>query len=138
TAADEYLRRNPDATCAVGDIARGPLAEPADLAVCLDLLIHLSDGNSYRDAVRNVLASGRVAAVISGYDDRPLEVSSLVFFHEPLLSTVAETRDVAAFPVLAYRGLIVYVALRFQAGCNTRDATAETIQRAMPMSPDPW
>ncbi|MEO8134669.1 MAG: class I SAM-dependent methyltransferase, partial [Betaproteobacteria bacterium] len=42
-----YLARNPQATFSVADITAGPAPEPADLAVCLDLLIHLSTRDAY-------------------------------------------------------------------------------------------
>lgn len=133
-AALEYRRRNPGARFTIHDIASAPSPETADLAVCLDVLIHIGDRSEYRDAVANIVASGSVASVVSGYDDDPMWRSPLVYYHEPLLSTITDQDGVSAFPVLAYRGLVVYVVLRNDPAANPRDAPPAMLQRAMPLT----
>lgn len=134
-AAVEYLRRNPAAAFEIFDITTGRAPE-ADVAISLDLLPHISDPEAYRAAVRNILASGRIAAFVSGYDDEPAWRSSIVYFHEPLLSTVTNEVERAAFPVLAYRGLVLYVVLMESSTGHPRDARPDVLQRAMPITPD--
>ena len=110
-AEAEYRKRNPGARFAVGDIVQQP-AERADLGVCLDVLIHQADSTGYRQAVRNVLASVRVAALISGFDGPTEWQSSLTYYHEPLHDTLARHPDVVALPVLADRGSVTYLVLK--------------------------
>ncbi|MEO8135897.1 MAG: hypothetical protein ABI831_18210, partial [Betaproteobacteria bacterium] len=107
-----------------------------DLAVCLDLLIHLSTRDAYGAAVRNLLASGRVASVVSGFDDQPVAASSLTYFHEPLLVTIEDHGRFAAFPVMAYRGLVAYAVLPGTSGSHPRDATAATLRAAIRLTSD--
>jgi 2-polyprenyl-3-methyl-5-hydroxy-6-metoxy-1,4-benzoquinol methylase len=134
-AEGPYLQRNPDASFTWSDIATDATVV-ADLAICLDVVIHLSEEDGYRAAVRNVLASGRVASLISGFDHAPYGPGSMTHYHEPLLTTIQRDPAAVAFPLLAYDQQVAYAVLRGSTG-NTRDARPETLRSAVLMTPDP-
>jgi SAM-dependent methyltransferase len=134
-AEREYLRRNPDASFAWSDIVAGPATE-ADLAIGLDVLIHLNDADAYRAAVRNMLESGRMATLVSGFDAAPSYLGSLTHYHEPLLETIQRDTQTVAFPALAYGEQVAYVVQRGSTG-HARDAGVETLRRAVLISAHP-
>ena len=74
----------------------------ADLVVCLDVLIHQHDRETYRAFVRALLGASRAAAVMNGFaKHRPTRKwSPNVAFHEPIAQTLRE-RGVEEWEVLA-------------------------------------
>lgn len=77
----------------------------ADLVVCLDVLIHQHDRETYRAFVRALLAASRVATVMNGFaKDRPgRRLSPNVAFHEPIGRTLRELGVEAWETLAAYR-----------------------------------
>jgi hypothetical protein len=124
TARELYLNEVPRATWSQLDVIREPVAEGADLVICLDLLIHLSDPESYRAAVRNLVRSG-APLLLTGFEERPEETGPMTYFHESL-STTLEALDVEPFTLDRYRGCVVLLALPRSGdrhGVDTRVAT---------------
>jgi SAM-dependent methyltransferase len=62
----------------------------SELVLCLDVLIHQPDYQSYLELVRNVVFASEQAVLISGYETRPLEDSPTIYFHEPLSFTLKQ------------------------------------------------
>jgi SAM-dependent methyltransferase len=62
----------------------------ADLVICLDVLIHQHDRETYRAFVRSLLAVSRRAAVMNGFAGRrpKRELSPNVAYHEPIAQTL--------------------------------------------------
>jgi SAM-dependent methyltransferase len=76
----------------------------ADLAVCLDVLIHQHDRETYREFVRALLDASHCAALMNGFSSwRPgRKLSPNVAFHEPIAETlralgVAEMESLATY-----------------------------------------
>jgi len=64
----------------------------ADLVLCLDVLIHQHDPDTYRAFVQQLLQASRVALVVNGFTAFPRSgrLSPNVAFHEPLVRTLQE------------------------------------------------
>lgn len=62
----------------------------ADLVLCLDVLIHQHDKETYRAFVRALLAASRSVLVVNGFETLPKsgKLSPNVAFHEPLSDTL--------------------------------------------------
>ena len=65
------------------DLAGAYAPPPADLVLCLDVLIHQKSRSDYQNILAKTLAAARKIALISGYS-RPVTGAWNVFFHEPL------------------------------------------------------
>jgi SAM-dependent methyltransferase len=76
----------PDGEFLVGSLADRDVE--ADLTLCLDVLIHQADAESYRDLVATLWASTGKVLVVSGYDSPLGREAAMVHFHEPLSSTL--------------------------------------------------
>jgi SAM-dependent methyltransferase len=76
----------PDGRFLVGSLADHQVR--ADLTLCLDVLIHQADLESYRGLVARLWDSTSKVLVVSGYDHPPNFEASMVHFHEPLSSTL--------------------------------------------------
>ncbi len=77
----------PDGDYRVGTLAELELA--ADLVICLDVLIHQPALGEYESLVGRLLAAAGRALVVSGYERPPTSGSPIVYFHEPLSTTIA-------------------------------------------------
>ena len=77
----------PGDTFLVGTLEEHPVK--ADLTVCLDVLIHQPDPDGYADLVDRLVRSARKALLISGYEEPPIHDSPMIYFHEPLSTTLA-------------------------------------------------
>lgn len=89
--SEEAVKRavvhRPDGTYLVGSPT--DLALPgADLVLCLDVLIHQAELGSYRAIVGSALGATRSVALVSGYEREHQSSSPMVFFHEPLSTTI--------------------------------------------------
>jgi len=60
----------------------------ADLVLCFDVLIHLSDARVYRAFVKRLVTRSGKCGLVSGYEKDPNENGGMVFFHEPLSVTL--------------------------------------------------
>jgi hypothetical protein len=137
TAADAYMTRNPSASWVMSDIIVEPSPE-ADLAVCLDVVIHLSDPHRYRMAVANAMASGRRATLISGFDRPPRSPGTLTYFHRSLLEEIERRPTAVAYPVLAYDELTAYVVQVDAETGHPSDVQPATLRRSIPLTEDPF
>jgi 2-polyprenyl-3-methyl-5-hydroxy-6-metoxy-1,4-benzoquinol methylase len=83
----------PGAIAAVGRLS--DVNWRAELVVCLDVLIHVSELDDYRNMVRALLAAATGALVVSGYEQDPSSPSPMVHFHEPLSATIRRAAPTA-------------------------------------------
>jgi hypothetical protein len=60
------------------------------LVLCLDVLIHQHDRETYRELLRALLGVSQVALVVNGFDTRAhsSRLSPNVAFHEPITQTL--------------------------------------------------
>lgn len=79
--------RRPDWRFEVGDLLAADLT-PADLVICLDLLVRERDRNRYRAAVRRLAGLARRELVVAGYNQPPWLASPETFYHEPITTTL--------------------------------------------------
>ena len=94
--APSVIQRNreirPDWTFLLGDFIAlaNSQALQADLVLCLDVLIHQHDPNTYRAFVCELLRASRVALVVNGFDAFPRSgrLSPNVAYHEPVTRTL--------------------------------------------------
>lgn len=82
----------PDWTFLLGDFIAlaHSQALQADLVLCLDVLIHQHDPDTYHTFVRELLKASQVALVVNGFDAFPRSgrLSPNVAFHEPITRTL--------------------------------------------------
>ena len=64
----------------------------ADLVLCLDVLIHQHDRETYHELLRALLGASRVGLVVNGFDTpaHSTRLSPNVAFHEPIKQTLRE------------------------------------------------
>jgi hypothetical protein len=105
SSREHYLANVPRAAWGLRDVTLGPVDLEGDLLVCFDLLIHLSCVDEYHSTVRNLVADGR-PLLVSGFEEEPVELGPMTFFHEPLSQTLTD-HGLLIFPVGAYRGTSV-------------------------------
>jgi trans-aconitate methyltransferase len=84
----------PDWTFVQGDFL-APSQTPAmhaDLVLCLDVLIHQHDRETYRELVRALLDASQVALIVNGFDAQAhsARLSPNVAFHEPINQTLRD------------------------------------------------
>jgi SAM-dependent methyltransferase len=82
---------------------------PADVVICLDVLIHVDDAERYRAMVHRAVALTTRMGLISGYEAPPAHESSICFYHEPLTETLRRAGGHALRRVGAYRDVVVWV-----------------------------
>jgi SAM-dependent methyltransferase len=70
------------------DLAKGYDPPPADLVLCLDVLIHQKRRPSYGSILSKTISATKKVALISGYSTRPSGWN--VFFHEPLADSIRQ------------------------------------------------
>lgn len=94
----------PDWTFVAGDFVELAQSKDmhADLVVCLDVLIHQHERETYRAFVRALLGASRIATVMNGFaGERPTrKLSPNVAYHEPITQTLREL-GVADWEVVA-------------------------------------
>lgn len=135
SARSLYMEANLRATWMQHNISEAPVEVEADLVVCFDVLIHLSNPGQYKAAVKNLLAS-RKPVLVSGFDDQPVVTGPMTYFHQSLSESIAAGGFVA-IPVGAYRGLTAFVALPPQPAVANRDISDHTLIDAIPLVDDP-
>lgn len=109
----------------------------ADVAVCLDVLIHQDEEAA--DATLKWLsdhATRRI--VISGFDEAPSPAST-VHFHRPLREMLAERfGPVPLFPLARYRGLTMYaIDVNDTGGANPHDIASAALPCVLPLVEHP-
>ena len=80
---------------------------PADMVVCLDVLIHLASPDDYRNFVHKLVRSTRKVGIVAGDETDPA-LDSIVFYHEPLSRTLAEAGVTNIRKIGAYRHVTIF------------------------------
>ena len=62
--------------------------EPADFVLCFDVLIHISDADVYKGFVKGLVTEAGTCGLVSGYEENPNTGRGMVFYHEPLSTTL--------------------------------------------------
>ena len=116
-----------------GDVPKGGAA----LSICLDVAIHQSSPENYRQLIHDVVDASRDAVLISGYET-PSEARGIVFFHEPLSQTLAAHPDIAQVTRIGgWRDVTLFLAERRHKGRNPHDIPAAKLCGALAGSPHP-
>lgn len=93
-------------------------AKPADLSICLDVLIHQASREAFLDTLHFLSDHTVSRTVVSGYDFEP-EQSPICFFWQPIKEALLEQGKYDyVFRVGSYRGLSVYVGDRSELARN--------------------
>lgn len=103
-----------------------PLAldlDPADLVVCLDVLIHQPTAEHYRRLIERLVSCAARGGVVSGYDAAPPSGSDITFFYEPLRVTLESAGALNVTKIGGYRQVSVY---RFEKADPQRPAAPAT------------
>jgi hypothetical protein len=99
--------RRTDWRFATGDVLSADL-EPADLVLCLDVLIHERDPHRYRGAVCRLAELAKRTLLIAAYNQEPWLTSAMTFYHEPISRTLRETGRFASIEIVGgYRDTTV-------------------------------
>jgi SAM-dependent methyltransferase len=95
----------------IGSLSDNPLT--ADLTLCIDVLIHQSDADTYEQLVGELLASADRALLVSGYEERPSSSAPMISFHEPLSRTLTRlTTDAEIHPLREAQGITTFLVLQ--------------------------
>jgi SAM-dependent methyltransferase len=90
--SDVVIRRNrtlrPDWAFVCADVATDHVPKPADLVLCLDVLIHQKHLEAYTAIVSKAVHATRKIALFSGYAGPPPDGWN-VWFHEPLRASLS-------------------------------------------------
>ena len=136
----EAVRRakagRPDGRYLVGTVVDHQVE--GELTLCLDVLIHQADPDTYRALVARLWEVSHRVLVVSGYE-RPLGTRApMVHFHEPLSTTLrAVAPDAECYPVRDEHGITTIVALRPPATRHPRDYSPATLDPLIGRHPDP-
>jgi hypothetical protein len=87
--------------------------EPADLVVCLDVLIHQPTSEQYHRLVERLVSCAKRGGVVAGYESAPASGSDITFFYQPLKETLESVGAVNVTKIGGYRQVTVY---RFEKG----------------------
>jgi SAM-dependent methyltransferase len=117
--SDVVIRRNRSLrsywsfVCA--DIASNYIPEPADLVLCLDVLIHQKHPETYKTIISKAVKATKKIALFSGYSSEPPGWN--VWFYEPLLSSLSRVSGNAQLTKLhTYRSTELWELRRGETG----------------------
>lgn len=117
-------QRRPDWQFVVGDAVQIPL-DPADVVLCLDVLIHQPTYAVYRQLVERMCALAKDTLIVAAYDTEPAFVSSITFYYEPITKTLAECGGFTEVSIIGkYRDIFVAVARKRPPSSHVRDLPA--------------
>ncbi len=102
--------------------------EPADLVLCFDVLIHISDADVYKAFVKRLVTEAKTCGLVSGYEENPNTGRGMVFFHEPLSTTLRRFGARAVRKVGQYNKVTVWYYE--QSHAESRCALPETTLRS--------
>lgn len=82
----------------------------ADLVICLDVLIHQHEPDTYRRFVRELVAQARKVALVNGFERsfKRGKYQPICAFHEPLSSTLAAIGQGKTSAVGKFRGTRIF------------------------------
>ena len=93
----------PDWLFSCDDLAGIFVPEPADLVLCLDVLIHQRRYSDYKSILSKAIGATKQTALVSGYAQR--DPGWNVYFHEPLQRSIRDICSNATITKIAeYRG----------------------------------
>ncbi len=79
--------KRPDWRFLAGDFLTLDL-QPADMVICLDVLIHQKDRETYEKIVQGLLRLAKKALVVAAPDDSGFGSQNVVFYYEPISTTI--------------------------------------------------
>ncbi len=98
---NRLLRPELEFVCA--DLSGSYSPRPAELTLCLDVLIHQKDRGSYLAVLSKALSAAQKVALISGYSEP--DPGWNVFFHEPISASIGRLSPNSRMMTVAqYRG----------------------------------
>ncbi|MFI5294016.1 MAG: methyltransferase domain-containing protein [Thermodesulfovibrionales bacterium] len=109
---------------------------PADMVVCMDVLIHLNDYDYYKKFIAKIVAVTAEVGVIAGYERDP-GYKGIVFFHEALSKTlrlngVGEIKKIGEYRDTTILQFIAPSSQRHAANSLTRDDKKNKINVFVP------
>jgi 2-polyprenyl-3-methyl-5-hydroxy-6-metoxy-1,4-benzoquinol methylase len=137
-AIDAARAERPDWTYRIGDaLDAGCEIAPADVVLCLDVLVHQSTADAYEGLVRRLAGLTRRMLVLSGYDDAPVLASTITHYHEPLTTTLARTGDFDEITVVGGYGDATVVVARRRGRAHPRDMAGYDVTAMSDLVDDP-
>lgn len=94
--------------------------QPAELVVCLDVLIHLPDSGYYRQFVQKLVSLAPAWGIVAGYELPPQSGSDITYYHEPLSTTLKRAGAENIQIIGGYRQVVIY---KFGPLAGTEDDT---------------
>lgn len=139
TAVEIARSKRPDWRFEQRNVAVDGLSSPADLVICLDVLIHQKREEEYHAMIDALVASTRERLIISGYDGLPEYSSSITAFHEPLTQSLRRSGQFSeVIPVAKYRDVTMVVAnKRLGIAKHRNDIEQETLDAMLPLVAHP-
>lgn len=80
----------------------------ADLVICLDVLIHIDNAESYQAIVTRLVELTNGVGLVSGYEEPPDIEHSITFYHEPLSKTLTRAGARNLKKIGAYHNVSVW------------------------------
>lgn len=99
-------KKHPDRIFLAGNFLEIETA-PADMLVCLDVLIHLASPDNYRKFVHKLVRTARKVGIVAGDETDP-GLGSIVFYHEPLSRTLVKAGATNIRKIGTYRHISIY------------------------------
>lgn len=85
--------------------------EKTDFVVCLDVLIHQKNYESYITLITTLIKHTKKRLIIAAYNEEPKLISDITFFYEPLSFTLSNLGDFKnIYKIGEYRSTAVFVA----------------------------
>jgi FkbM family methyltransferase len=92
--------------------AAGPIP-PADVVICMDVLIHQPDQGALASLVERLAGAARRRLLVSGYEEPPVFTSEITRYFEPLSQVLRRTGAFADVKVVGrYRDITVFEATK--------------------------
>jgi len=86
--------------------------QPAEIVLCLDVLIHMPDIESYRRMVRRLIELTSNVLIVGAYNQPPWLTSDITFYYEPITKSLREG-GMTTFEILGgYRDTTVIRAFK--------------------------
>lgn len=81
----------------------------ADLIICMDVLIHIGNGESYRAFVEKLVSLTGKTCLAIGYEESPSIEHDITFFHEPLSKTLLDFGAKNLRKAGEYRNVVIWM-----------------------------
>ncbi|MDR3555236.1 MAG: class I SAM-dependent methyltransferase [Syntrophobacteraceae bacterium] len=113
---------------------------PADLVMCIDVLIHQKAAGQYREMVYQLARATKRRLIVSGFESSPSLGSSITAYHEPLSATLRGTGMFnEIIEIGTYRDTSLFVADTKPTGpaLHPTDIPIEVLNAVLPLVPRP-